>query len=60
MDVPGIAAKHVIITDKCRTNRGTEGAFDEAVSRLRKEYLETQPYQPIGKDTKFHLILTVE
>ena len=26
------------ITPECRENRGTEGAFDEAVARLRTEY----------------------
>jgi hypothetical protein len=37
--IPGITAKHAIITPECRISRGAEGAFDEAVRRLKAEYL---------------------
>lgn len=60
MDIPGIAAQHAIITDVCRTNRGDEGAIDEALTRLKKEFLSTVEYWPIGTGTQFHLVLTVE
>lgn len=36
--IPGIAAKHCIITETCRANRGDEGAFEEAVARIRDAY----------------------
>ena len=60
---PGIVAKHAIITDTCRTVRGGDlAAFDEAVSRLRKEFQACARAEAnaLGKGVQFHLILTVE
>ena len=37
--IPGSKAKHCIVTDACRENRGDVGAVDEAPARLRKEAL---------------------
>lgn len=57
--VPGIAARHAIVTPTCRANRGDEGAVDEALRRLREEALaviacrEDEAYD-------LHLVLTVE
>lgn len=56
--IPGIKAVHAIISPTCRTNRGIEGAFDEAVRRLREEYLACQGEH--NKDSNFHVVLTVE
>ena len=36
--IPGIAARHAVVTPTCRANRTDIGAFDEAVSRLRADY----------------------
>jgi hypothetical protein len=58
MQVPGVTAKHAIITPVCRTGRGVEGAFDEAVRRLREEYLACQTAG--NAEASFHLVLTVE
>jgi hypothetical protein len=58
MTVPGITAKHAVITPVCRANRGIAEAFDEAVRRLRDEYLACQT--PGNDRAAFHLVLTVE
>ena len=62
--IPGIKAKHAIITPNCRTiERGTEGppamqAFDEAVRRLREEY---EQIVRVRHDAwNGHLVFTVE
>lgn len=49
------------ITPECRTNRGDQGAWDEAVARLKAEYdavldgWEKEPQQPT-----LNLILTMD
>ena len=37
--IPGLKAQHVIVTPACRSGRGVEGAIDEALRRIREEYL---------------------
>lgn len=59
MKAPGSIAKHVIITPVCRQNRTDEGAFDEAVARLKEEYFACLPYHA-DRGSNFHLILSVE
>ncbi len=56
--VPGIAAKHVVITPVCLKNHGVIGAFDEAARRLLDEYLACQTEG--NAKASFHLVLTVE
>lgn len=56
--VPGVKALHATITPQCRVARSALGAFDEAVVRLRNEYLACQVKANEGAD--FHLILSVE
>ncbi len=59
--VPGINARHAIITAECRRARNNIGAFEEAVDRLRQEYLHCLAGILIDDtDTKFHLVLSVE
>lgn len=58
--IPGVPAKHAIITDTCRTGRGEDGAIDEALKRLRDEYLNCARGWPVGKGVKFHIALIVE
>jgi len=57
--VPGITAKHAIVTPTCRASRGVEGAFDEAVKRLREEYIICAGLE-CNATANFHLVLTVE
>ncbi len=58
--IPGIKAKHAIISDACR-EVGDAEAFGDAMCILLKEYdrLVKGPW-PRGKGAKFHLVLTVE
>ena len=56
--IPGITARHAIITPECREAHGVEGAFDEAVRRLRAEYLACQCAE--NRSVSFHVALTVE
>jgi len=56
--IPGIAAKHVIITPTCRTNRGKDGAFEEAVKRLCEEYNAVMNCDG-ADEVEFHVVLTV-
>lgn len=57
--VPGVSARHTVITDTCRTNRGDLGAWEEAVARLRAAYVQALPAWPVGTEVEFHLALTV-
>lgn len=59
-EIPGLKARHAIIKDACRTSRGNEGAIDEALARLKEEYLSCVDGWEIGKGAQFHLVLTVE
>jgi len=52
-------AKHAIITDQCRANRGDEEAFDEAVRRLRNEYKAILDAHD-ENDVRYHLSIHVE
>lgn len=55
---PGMTAHHAIITPTCRENRGIDGAINEALMRIRAEYLLCQV--PENDGAKFHVVLTVE
>ena len=52
-------AKHAIITPECRVGRGADGAFHEAVHRLKLEYNECVAADA-NSNVSYHLILTVE
>lgn len=58
-DVEGLRAKHAIVTKVCRANRGVEGAIDEALTRLRDEYLRLVE-KDANRNANFHLVLTVD
>lgn len=61
--VPGVKAKHAVVTPACRRNRGELEAFDEAARRLREEYaavLEGWKRSGQAERLNFHLVLTVE
>lgn len=57
--IPGITAIHAIITPVCRANRGEEGAWEEAVRRLKAEY-DACIAIPENAGVKYHVVLTVE
>jgi len=57
--IPGITAKHAIITPVCRKNRTDYGAFFEAIERLRTEYLECCKVAE-NESVNYHLVLSVE
>jgi hypothetical protein len=56
--IPGIKAQEAVISPTCRANRGVEGAIDEALRRIKDEYMALQIL--VNVDAKFHVVLTVE
>lgn len=58
--IPGIKALHAVITDACRQGRGEEGAIDEALARLRDQYLGLAKFWSDKGGVQFHLVLTVD
>jgi len=59
MKIPGrLKVGHHFITDECRQTHGDEGAFSEAVNRLKIQYLKCYKVWPKG--TKFHLVMSIE
>lgn len=57
--IPGITAAQAAITDVCRANRGDDGAFDEAVSRLRQQYDDIVGHRRDESGVEYHLVLSV-
>lgn len=60
MIIPGAKAAHAVISDNCRDAHGDEGAFDEAVRRLREEYLTCLNGWKGTPGVQFHLVLNIE
>lgn len=58
--IPGIKARHAIVTDQCRGNRGDEGAVDEALARLREEALSCFEGWRGKPGVQWHFVLTME
>jgi hypothetical protein len=56
--VPGIKTRHCIISDKCRTTFGDEGALNIAFDNIKEVYLDLLK-ESITK-AKFHIILNYE
>lgn len=63
-ELPGITARHAIISPSCREMRGDEGALEEALDRLRdsgRHMMESWPLEKMrSHGCKFHLVLSVE
>ncbi len=57
-NVPGIKAIHAVVTLNCRDGKGL-GALDEALERLREEYLGLVDISA-NADADFHFVLTVD
>lgn len=60
MNVPGMAAEHLVITNNCRRLHGDTGAFDEAVRRARKHYDTICKGRGLEKGLEIHLVLVVQ
>ena len=58
--IPGITAKHAIITDQCRANRGDIGAFQVAMEQLRREYDAITRIRTNEPGVNYRLVLVVE
>lgn len=61
--IQGVKAKHAITTPNCRKIHGNAGlgAFDEAVKRIREEYVRClEGWQESEKQPDYHLVLTVQ
>lgn len=57
--VPGVNAKHAIITPACRAGHGALEAFDHAMMRLRREYEAL--LRARGEDgANYHVVVSVE
>lgn len=54
--IPGVKAGHQIITPTCRSNRGQQGAWDEAVARLAATYSDYAAAEA-NADASWHLVL---
>lgn len=57
--VPGINAKHRIITDSCRA-RGKGVAIEEALDSLRKEFQKLETTWPEGHGHQIHVVISIE
>ena len=57
--VPGLKAKHKIVTLKCRDLHGKLGAFTRAVDETWREYMDLT-LEEVNHGADFHLVLTVE
>lgn len=55
-----VNSHHRLITDECRTNRGDDGAIDEALGTARGAIKRLYTYWPIGKRATIHIRIEVE
>ena len=55
---PGIAACHAYITRECLRQRGFEGAIDEALARIKREYIACRASIDTGSTP--HIVLTID
>jgi hypothetical protein len=57
----GTQVSGAFITPECRTNRSNEGAWDEAVARLKAEYdAVVKGWEHASAQPTLNLILTME
>lgn len=56
----GITAAHAQVSDTCRSERGDDGAFVEAVEVIRRAYREAVEGRAGQKGVKYHIVLYVE
>ncbi len=60
INTPGICAQHVIISQDCIKGGGARGAIEEALDRIRKEYMFLEGCWTNNPDVKYHVVLTIE
>lgn len=58
--LPGVKAKHAIVSTACRDQRGDGNAAYVAVKRIEDELLVLLKAWPKEKNATFHLVLTVD
>lgn len=58
--IPGVKAHHSIISDECRTGRTNDGAFIEAVKRMKEVYDRTCEGYKVGMGCKINIVMTIE
>ena len=58
--LPGVKAKHAIISTACREAKGDYGAAMEAIGHLEDEMLYLLQNWPAESGATFHLVLTVD
>ena len=58
--LPGVKAKHAIISTACREGRGDAGAAEHGIAELHRKLTELLERWPAEKGATFHLVLTVD
>lgn len=58
-ELPGMCARHAIITPTCRKNKGDDAVIEETIERIRSELRGCLPNWPIDT-ANFHVAMTVE
>ena len=59
-EIPGICAKHKIITPECLKLHSLDGAYVLALNDIEKEFFACANTENLEAGAKFHLVLTVE
>jgi hypothetical protein len=59
-EVPGEKARHAVVTDLSRKNRGDDGAMEVAVEQLTDNLEKMLVRWPIGDGVRFHFVLYVQ
>ncbi len=57
--LPGIKAKHFIISDNCCKINGEDGAIDYSLQQIREEFIRLRKAWK-GKEAKIHVAITIE
>ena len=59
-EIPGIKARHVIITPNCIKFRGEQGAIDEAFRLIKQEYMALLSGWRDVEGVNYHVSLSIE
>lgn len=57
--IPGLKAKHAVVTPTCRASKGTQVALGEALDRLWDEYSLCCTFEA-NRNASYHFVLTIE
>lgn len=58
--LPGLKAKHAIISTACREGRGDSGAAEVAIGCIHRELTTLLENWPKEKGASFHVVVTVD